>query len=120
MSIYLFDVDETLDCSGGPVTADMLFWLKDEGHIVGLCGNWAKALHCYPNWHRFFSFIGPIATAKPEYLAQISTYAPVQEDYILVGNDYSVGQYNSPDDAPLAAEAGWRFINEIDFANGVR
>ena len=41
MNIYAFDVDDTLDVSGGPISVVSLGGLKSQGHIVGLNGNWA-------------------------------------------------------------------------------
>jgi hypothetical protein len=39
--VYAFDVDETLEVSKGPVKLFDLVKLREHGHIVGLCGNWA-------------------------------------------------------------------------------
>ena len=51
MAVYAFDVDETLEVSKGPVKLVDLVKLREHGHIVGLCGNWAMVtLHC-PDWH---------------------------------------------------------------------
>ena len=41
MVVYAFDVDETLEVSKGPVKLSDLVKLREHGHIVGLCGNWA-------------------------------------------------------------------------------
>jgi hypothetical protein len=41
MVVYAFDVDETLEVSNGPVKLLDLAKLREQGHIVGLCGNWA-------------------------------------------------------------------------------
>ena len=40
MKIYAFDVDDTLEVSGGPVSIVSVRSLRPEGHIVGLNGNW--------------------------------------------------------------------------------
>ena len=55
MKIYAFDVDDTLEVSGGPVSIESVRSLKSEGHIVGLNGNWAVvgaavALHFQLHW----------------------------------------------------------------------
>ena len=41
MKIYAFDVDDTLEVSGGPISILSVGSLKPQGHIVGLNGNWA-------------------------------------------------------------------------------
>ena len=41
MRLYAFDVDDTLELSGGPVRLSDVVRLRRDGHIVGLCGNWA-------------------------------------------------------------------------------
>ena len=41
MKIYAFDVDDTLEVSGGPISIASVSSLKPQGHIVGLNGNWA-------------------------------------------------------------------------------
>jgi hypothetical protein len=62
MVVYAFDVDETLEVSKGPVKLVDLVKLREHGHIVGLCGNWAMVtLHC-PDWHHICSFVGPCTT----------------------------------------------------------
>ena len=60
MNIYAFDVDDTLDVSGGPISVVSLGGLKSQGHIVGLNGNWAVVVQSVPLWHSIFSFIGPM------------------------------------------------------------
>ena len=62
--VYAFDVDETLEVSNGPVKLFDLVKLREQGHIVGLCGNWAMVtLHC-PDWHHICSFVGPCGIEK--------------------------------------------------------
>lgn len=107
MKVYAFDVDKTLWLSNGPVQRDSLVQLRDEGNILGLCGNWARVTTGDAHWHRLFSFVGPIGVSKPDHLKQIKRYV-LAYDYVFVGNDIAEGI--SPNDAPLAAEAGWRFI----------
>ena len=51
MKIYAFDVDDTLEVSGGPVSIVSVGSLKAEGHIVGLNGNWAVVVQSVPLWH---------------------------------------------------------------------
>ena len=73
MTIFAFYVDHTLEISDGPVPLMDLERLRAEGHVVGLCGNWALVVRQVADW---------------------------------------------PRDA--AAEAGWRFLREAEFAAGLR
>jgi hypothetical protein len=41
MKINAFDVDDTLEVSGGPVSVKSIADLKPTGDVVGLNGNWA-------------------------------------------------------------------------------
>ena len=67
MVVYAFDVDETLEVSNGPVKLFDLVKLRKQGHIVGLCGNWAMVtLHC-PDWHHICSFAGPCGIEKHDF-----------------------------------------------------
>ncbi|HEX3595300.1 MAG TPA: HAD family hydrolase [Polyangiaceae bacterium] len=116
--LYAFDVDHTLDVSGGPVTTALLRALREEGHIVGLCGNWAVFVRAVPDWHRVVSFLGPFSVTKAQFLVQLRKYVPAS-DFVMVGNDPLTGVGVSEDRA-AANEAGWRFVVEADFAAGVR
>ena len=62
MVVYAFDVDETLEVSKGPVKLFDLVKLREHGHIVGLCGNWAMVTLHYPDWHHICSFVGHAAS----------------------------------------------------------
>ncbi len=117
MKVYAFDVDETLEVSGGPVKLQQLVELCIEGHILGICGNYAAVTMMVVNWHDVFSFIGPMEMPKAAFLRQIKTYVPA-DDYIMVGNIKGVS--GSSDDQGAAIEAGWRFIQEKNFATGER
>jgi hypothetical protein len=117
MKVYAFDVDETLECSGGPVQMCELIKLKAQGHIVGLCGNWAMAAQNYPKWPDVVSFIGPTCIGKAQYLRILEKYINAEE-YIMVGNDPAIRGLSH--DREAADEAGWRFIREADFAAGAR
>jgi hypothetical protein len=117
MKIYAFDVDDTLEVSGGPVSIASVSDLQAEGHIVGLNGNWATAVRSVPRWHRIFSFIGPMEMPKHIFLDQLRTYIRA-DDYVMVGN--IVGVSGGSDDEGAARLAGWRFIRESDFAAGAR
>ena len=117
MKIYAFDVDDTLEVSGGPISILSVGSLKPQGHIVGLNGNWAVVVQTVPLWHRIFSFIGPMEMSKDIFLNQLKTYIRA-DDYIMVGNIKGVS--GASDDEGAANLAGWRFIKESDFAAGAR
>lgn len=116
MKIYAFDVDDTLEVSGGPIDIQSIQELK-RGDIVGLNGNWAVVVQSVPTWHRIFSFIGPMEMSKDIFLKQLRTYIPA-EDYVMVGNIKGVS--GASDDQGAAYLAGWRFIKESAFAAGER
>jgi hypothetical protein len=117
MKIYAFDVDDTLEVSGGPISIVSVGSLKPQGHIVGLNGNWAVVVQTVPLWHRIFSFVGPMEMSKDTFLNQLKTYIPA-DDYVMVGNIKGIS--GASDDAGAASLAGWRFIKESDFAAGAR
>jgi hypothetical protein len=118
VTIYAFDVDHTLDVSDGPVPLDAVVRLgKAPDAVVGVCGNWGLVTRTMPGWHDVFSFVGPMGIPKAEMLRQLRQYCPADE-YVMVGNDPRF--YGNSDDVGAAAEAGWRFIREHDFAAGAR
>jgi hypothetical protein len=117
MVVYAFDVDDTLEVSKGPVKLVDLAKLREHGHIVGLCGNWAMVTLHYPDWHHICSFVGPCGIEKHDFLCQLRQYIPAH-DYVMVGN--VLGMSGASDDRGAAERAGWRFIKESEFAKGVR
>lgn len=117
MTVYAFDVDDTLEVSGGPIGIQSIHDLKPRGDIVGLNGNWAVVVQNVPIWHRIFSFIGPMEMSKDSFLKQLKTYIRA-DDYVMVGNIKGVS--GASDDQGAAYLAGWRFIKESDFAAGQR
>ena len=117
MAVYAFDVDETLEVSKGPVKLADLVALREHGHIVGLCGNWAMVTLHRPDWHHFCSFVGPCGIEKDDFLRQLRQYVPAP-DYVMVGNIPGVS--GASDDQGAAERAGWRFIKESEFARGAR
>lgn len=128
LTVYAFDVDHTLDVSGGPVSLNALVELAVKGHIVGICGNWALITHMHgagvfgrpawwPHWKVVCSFFGPIDVAKRTMLAQIKRYVPAAR-YVMVGNDPA--HFGASNDVAEAAAAEWEFIREHDFARGAR
>lgn len=123
VNIYAFDVDETLEVSGGPILLADLISLREEGHCIGICGNWGVACQQIVGWHSLFSFLGPlsvhhgIAFPKASFLIELKTYIPA-DDYVLVGNDPV--QFGTSQDKVQANLATWRFIREQEFAAGQR
>lgn len=122
MKVYAFDVDHTLDVSNGPIPFTALKQLVEEGHIVGLNGNWAVVTNRVWGWWYHVSFLGPMAATKEQFLREISTFVPAEE-YIMVGNDTRDPKWGGnfvSMDGEAAEKAGWRFINEESFAGGER
>ena len=117
MKIYAFDCDHTLIISSGPVTLESIIELRKEGHIVGICGNWAAVAQCVMGWHNLFSFISPMEIPKALFLNQISTFIRAEE-YVMVDN--IIGVSGASDDKGAAEQAGWKFIQENSFAAGER
>lgn len=126
MKVYAFDVDETLEISNGPVTLQSLMDLRNQGHIVGLCGNWAAVTQRVTGWQHLISFLNcsPVVSVnnqvigdKSWWLTVFKQYVPAEE-YVLVGN--ILGVTGNSDDQGAAERAGWRFICELDFAAGAR
>jgi len=149
--VYAFDVDETLEVSAGPIKIQSLVELYEEGHCVGICGNWAQLIRSAVGWNTVISFLGPITWIpegidikvkntegkeqiisitkqdiaqsfplkymKAHFLSQIKLYTPAKE-FIMVGN--ILGVSGQSDDKTAAELAGWRFIQEIKFAEGER
>ena len=124
--VYAFDVDETVEISAGPVTLQSMVDLKQQGHIVGLCGNWALFCQSVQNWHQLISFVnaappmflpGGVRMDKTWFMQELKKFIPA-DDYVLVGN--ILGVSGNSDDQGSAERAGWRFIKESDFAAGCR
>lgn len=138
MKCYAFDVDETMETANGPVPVQSLRDLRKEGHVVGLCGALCRFMQKVPDWHEIISFTlnydfgfngwyGPQYGLIPKsiwlHCFQHATW-PGAEEYTLVGNvsgrTNSLGHVTGSHDSEAAAQAGWRFIVEDDFAAGVR
>jgi hypothetical protein len=125
---FAFDVDETLVCSAGPIPWEALVELKQQGHVVGLCGNLKGVFKNVPNWWETISFtlnqdIGPLngGHLPPKDLwlrAWREIDCPGLDDYVLVGNEKGVT--GGSDDKGSAERSGWRFLHEHAFAAGER
>jgi len=117
MMVYAFDIDHTLELAGGPVSIQAISELRRAGHITGLCGNWGMVTRSFHEWHELFSFLGPVAVSKEQFLSEVKTHCPA-DGYVMVGNDPAL--YGESDDKLAARRAGWRFIREQEFARGTR
>ena len=104
MKIYAFDVDDTLEVFGGPISILSIGNLKPEGHIVGLNVNGSVLVQTVPLWHRIFSFIGPMEMSKDAFLNQLKAYIQA-DNYIMVGNIKGIS--GGSDDQGAANLAGW-------------
>ena len=126
MKVYAFDVDETLEISNGPVTLNMIKELREQGHATGLCGNWGCYFSKVADWPKYISFFNAFID-KPQFMKllkeQSGPFMDVEE-FVMVGNILhernSLGFRCGSDDKGAAEYAGWRFIKEDDFSNGVR
>jgi hypothetical protein len=138
--VYAFDVDECLETSNGPVTVQMLRDLREQGHIVGLCGALCRFMDKTEDWHKVISFTLNFDFGYNNWYAAYGLHShipkqvwlhcfqhvtfPGAEEYVMVGNIYgeknSLGHVCGSHDSEAAAAAGWRFIKEDDFARGVR
>ena len=133
MKIWCFDCDETLWCSYGPVTRVMLEELRDQGHAIGIVGNWARFVQCVPDWHKLISFFslapvvqladGSIVGDKAWWMSTFRQYVP-HEEMVMVGNQFgrtnSLGVVCGSNCSEQAARANIKFILEDDFAAGMR
>jgi len=118
MRCYAFDVDETLEGFGGPVSLQSLMDLRNEGHIVGLCGNWGAFCSSVSGWQHLISVIVNLGTPKDWAMSHFRQHVGGCDDYVLVGN--RLGVTGASDDEGAAQRARWRFILERDFAAGER
>ncbi len=131
MKVYLFDVDHTLEVSGGPVTIKSMIELKDQGHIIGICGNWTVFVARVQGWQHLISLQHPFHLCyynekgermdKTDFMKAVRQYLPA-EDYVMIGNSLRDKEKipNISDDEGAAFRADWKFIKEENFANGER
>lgn len=133
-AVYAFDVDDTLAIQGlpfpGPVALYQIVELRNKGIPTGICGNFINLYKYFPDAWKFFSFIQPtelqggsiLAHHQYKHLALIRTAAIMKANrYVMVGNRMGDPKVRpgSQDDVQ-AKMAKWDFINETDFAKGVR
>lgn len=112
MKVYAFDVDETLESSGGPISTSELKRLRDAGHIVGIIGNTFGYINKVIDWHKTITFFNITYTFKHVQLIYIKQKIKAQE-YIFIGN---TTPSNSPySDRTEAEQAQWTFIDANDY-----
>lgn len=118
VNMYLFDVDETLEVSNGPVKLSQLRALKDCGHIVGLCGNWAVFVQTTPRWWCYVSLVN-VGVDKEIFMNQLKVFALKGiSHFVLVGNRAPLGNPEWSDETS-ALKAGFEFIEAKDFKEGL-
>lgn len=118
VNLYLFDVDETLECSHlpGPVKISQLRNLRKQGHIVGLCGNFAAVTGSISDWYDFINVIGSFGLSKSEFMIQMRMYIKADR-YIMIGNILPGTTIIS--DRTEATMGGFEFIEEKEFEEGL-
>lgn len=110
---FLFDVDETLWVSGGPINRPVLETLRNFRNIVGICGNYAMFTINVVGWEHLVSVIGPIGgITKRKMMEDLKKYV-YAEEYIMVGNENPSNSVIS--DKAEAEGASWRFIEATEF-----
>ena len=100
MTVYVFDVDGTLEISEGPVKLEVLRKLKGYVFIIGNYGKLAETTTEFPNGN-------PEGLLKVEALKRLGSKFAPQEKKIYVGD--------LPSDKEAAEKAGWNFCYAKDF-----
>lgn len=126
--VYGVDVDDTLAIGPhpGPVRIEDLEHLMNQGNIIGIIGNHRIVFAYWDRWWRTIAFFGgfppPTKTAfMQEIKYSIQLGNPYIKDFCMIGN--AAGNPNvsfQSNDDGYARLAGWRFIPEISFSQGVR
>jgi hypothetical protein len=92
--------------------------MRAQGHIVGICGNIAAFLKGVPDWYNYASFLTPFPGHTKHFCLALLEKWTTADEYVFVGNVKGVS--GASDDKGAAEKAGWRFIQEKDFAAGQR
>jgi len=126
------DVDDTLAIQGiphpGPVQLYRIIELRNQGNVVGVCGNFINLFKYYPDWWKIFSFYGPAELTGTSLLAhhQFKHFDLIRRAkalkanrYVMVGNRAGDPKVRPGSQDDLQAKlAKWEFISETDFAQG--
>jgi len=99
-AIIAFDVDGTLDISGGPIPATHLLALQKCGLLVGVVGNWKRAFESVKG----LDFYQAGIPSKTEILRALGAGKALR---IYVGD--------TDEDREEAMKAGWNFIHAGDY-----
>lgn len=134
-----------LPSTAGPVTIASIRQEVAQGAIAGIVGNWMGVPSVLPDWREIFSFLLPPAISnspKSFWLAWLKVQYPDRSRYVVVGNDphghenrpgywddlypgtlpvqHVPGDHLQSNDITAAAQAGFQFIREDDWAKGRR
>lgn len=128
----------------GPVTIQSVRQAAQQ-NVCGIVGNWVNLPGLIPDWREFLSFLLPPMPGNDKkgfWLAWVRAQYPGYQHYVMVGNRTGGHQYrpaywdqqwpgtlpvtHTPgdnllsDDYAAAAEAGFEFIKEDQWAAGMR
>lgn len=134
-----------LPSTAGPVTFASVRAAAAQGNVCGAMGNWVNLPSLIPDWREFLQFLlppNPHDQPKAFWLAWVRQQYPGREHYVMVGNDprshrtrpaywqelypgslpvhHVPGDHLLSDDISHAAQAGWEFVREDDWAAGRR
>ena len=136
-----------LPSTAGPVTFASIRAVAAQGDICGIVGNWVNLPGLLPDWREFLHFLLPPephggSMPKAFWLAWIRQQYPGHAHYVMVGSDprshrtrpsywnelypgtlpvtHIAGDHLLSDDIGAAAQAGWEFIREDNWAAGQR
>ncbi|HWC39008.1 MAG TPA: HK97 family phage prohead protease, partial [Acidimicrobiales bacterium] len=134
-----------LPSTAGPVTIASIRAEVANGAMAGIVGNWMGIPSAMPDWRETFSFLLPptiSSSPKAFWLAWLRHQYPGYDHYVMVGNDphghenrpaywdrlypgslpvqHVPGDHLQSNDIAAAAQAGWEFVREDEWAAGHR
>lgn len=101
MTVYAFDIDGTLETSGGPVKTSMLLSLQRRVHRLG-----SYVYLVSPSMARPPGFPVVLVGTRHENLEHIKALHPDEEDFVYVSDNKDHGE---------AELAGFLFVDAEDF-----
>jgi len=102
-AIIAFDVDGTLNISGGPIPATHLLNLQRCGLVIGVLGNWRRAFDSIKG----LDFYQAGIPSKAEILKALGT-----------NKAFKLYVADTDADREEALKAGWNFIYAKDYRYG--
>jgi hypothetical protein len=125
VNCYAFDIDHTLEISNGPVKLSQLVNLRNQGHIIGVVGNFGLFMDVVVGWHQLICFwniqegMDKAATLRwvKRSLDRPLMHHTHIDHYIMVGNEGTGWPMSA--DKEAATAAGWEFIKEEQFKEGL-